>query len=223
MNLSLSPTEIKIITVGGYLFWTLVYLLVIRRSIKDRTCGFPMVALCADVAWEFVATFVYPFPRAAAIGNGIWLCLDVGILCTLLRYGPNTLRKDISPRWFYPTVLLVLALSFWMQSGFVMGMNDRFCMVSSAINGLMVAAMFVGMILRRGDVLGQSFYIALLMLLGDLCGYVMIASAAKELNPPSAMTFLHPVWVSVLCANVIYCVLVWRMTKAVGFNPWRRW
>jgi len=223
MHLSLSPIETKMITVGGYLFWTLLYVLVIRRGLKDRTYGFPMVALCVNVSWEFLATFVYPLPNGGAVGNGIWLGFDLVILYTLLRFGRDNLRAEISPRWFYPTVVLLLALAFWLEWAFIAGMNDRFCMISASLNTMLLSILFVAMILRRGNVLGQSFYIALLMLLGDICGAGMIAIGAKELNPPSSVILMYPIWVSILCANVIYCVLVWRMTKAAGLNPWRRW
>ncbi len=42
------------ILLGSGLFWTVTYLLIIRRGFRDQTYGMPLVALCANLAWEFI-------------------------------------------------------------------------------------------------------------------------------------------------------------------------
>jgi len=32
------------------IFWTITYLLIIRRSIQDKSVGMPMVALCMNIS-----------------------------------------------------------------------------------------------------------------------------------------------------------------------------
>jgi hypothetical protein len=49
-----------ILLVGSGVLWTITYLLIIRRGVLDRTYGMPLVALCANLSWEFIFSFVFP-------------------------------------------------------------------------------------------------------------------------------------------------------------------
>ena len=71
------------------LFWTLTYVLVIRQGFRDRTYGMPLVALCANISWEFIFSVVRPQPGGAQIVYVVWFCFDVVIAYTALRYGPR--------------------------------------------------------------------------------------------------------------------------------------
>src|ERR1700741_426005 len=42
---------------GGVL-WTIAYIMIIWRSYKDKTYGVPFVAICTNISWEFVFTFI---------------------------------------------------------------------------------------------------------------------------------------------------------------------
>src|SRR3954447_24724948 len=97
--------------VGGGAFWTLSYLLIIRRSSLDHTYGMPLVALCANISWEFLFSFIYPPQIIQHIVNLIWFSLDLIILIQLLRYGPREF-PDLSKRVFYAVVSLALVTSF---------------------------------------------------------------------------------------------------------------
>src|SRR5659263_565954 len=37
--------------IGG-LFWSITYILIIRRGLKDKTYGMPLAAVCANISWE---------------------------------------------------------------------------------------------------------------------------------------------------------------------------
>ncbi len=45
---------------GMGLFWIITYILIIKRGFQDKKYGMPMVALCANISWEFIFTFIYP-------------------------------------------------------------------------------------------------------------------------------------------------------------------
>jgi hypothetical protein len=49
-----------ILLVGTGIFWTITYLLIIRRGFLDHTYGMPLIALCANLTWEFIFSFVFP-------------------------------------------------------------------------------------------------------------------------------------------------------------------
>lgn len=42
------------------IFWTISYLLIVQRSIQERSVGMPLVALCINISWEFIFSFVFP-------------------------------------------------------------------------------------------------------------------------------------------------------------------
>ncbi len=46
--------------IASGVFWTLTYLLIIRRGFQDKTYGMPFFALCANISWEFIFSFVLP-------------------------------------------------------------------------------------------------------------------------------------------------------------------
>lgn len=53
-------TTIAFFALFSGIFWAITYLLILHRSIQDRVIGMPMVALCLNIAWEFIFSFVYP-------------------------------------------------------------------------------------------------------------------------------------------------------------------
>jgi hypothetical protein len=73
--------------VGCGVLWTLAYLLIIRQGYLDRTYGMPLAALCANLSWEFIFTFVYPHDLPQRAVNVVWLSFDFVILVQLLLYG----------------------------------------------------------------------------------------------------------------------------------------
>ena len=45
---------------GSGIFWTLTYVPIIWRGFLDQTYGMPLAALCANLSWEFIFSFVHP-------------------------------------------------------------------------------------------------------------------------------------------------------------------
>ena len=68
-------------------FWTVTYLFIIKRGFQDQTFGMPLMALWANIAWEFIFSFIYPHKRTQRIINLIWFVFDVVILWQVLTFG----------------------------------------------------------------------------------------------------------------------------------------
>ena len=96
------------ILVGSGLLWTLAYLLIIRQGFLDRTYGMPAAALCANLSWEFLFSFVYPHDLPQRAVNVIWLSFDLVILFQLLLYGSREFA-GLPKRGFYSGLALALA------------------------------------------------------------------------------------------------------------------
>src|SRR5690348_13210772 len=100
-----------ILMLGSGLFWSATYLQIIQRGFRDQTYGMPLAALCANISWEFIFSFIHaPSPIQHGV-NIVWFALDVVILIQLLRYGPREFA-DLSRTAFYALVVLGLATAF---------------------------------------------------------------------------------------------------------------
>ena len=98
-----------ILLVGSGVLWTVTYLLIIRRGFLDHTYGMPLVALCANLSWEFIFSFVFPHGPVQRPVNIVWFCLDLIILYQLLRYGPREFPR-LPSKLFYGMVALARSI-----------------------------------------------------------------------------------------------------------------
>src|SRR6266487_1573231 len=100
-----------LLMLGSGIFWTATYILIIRRSFLDHTYGMPLVALCANISWEGIFSFIYPPFIIQHVVNLVWFALDMVIFIQLLRYGPREFA-DLSKRAFYGVCSLTLLTGF---------------------------------------------------------------------------------------------------------------
>ena len=154
----------SILLLGSGVFWSVTYLLIIRRSILDQTYGMPLVALCANISWEFIFSFIYPPHSILLIVNLVWFALDVIILLQVLRYGPRDFA-DL-PKWvFYVGFGLALVTSFFTVLLITLEFQGGVAYTAFGQN-LMMSALFIAMLYRRRGLRGQSISIATCKLLG---------------------------------------------------------
>jgi hypothetical protein len=96
-----------ILLVGSGVLWTITYLLIIRRGFLDHTYGMLLVALCANLSWEFIFSFVFPRGPVQRPVNIVWFSFDLIIFYQLLRYGPRGFPR-LPKKLFYGMVALAL-------------------------------------------------------------------------------------------------------------------
>lgn len=225
MNLlghALQHPDGNLATLGGYLFWTVVYILSIKRGFQDRSFAIPMLALCINVSWEFMFSFLYAQSAQAQVGNIIWWVMDVVILFTCLKYGREDYRHPLVQKWFFPFVAVCFVMAAAVEWALIRGFEDYVGLITGTGNTLFTVALMLAMILRRNSVKGQSLYIGLAVLLGNACGYIMVIVGQSMLKPASAMILLHVCWWCILFISTLYVVLVFRQSRIDGFNPWTR-
>src|SRR5260370_28138461 len=188
-----------ILMLGSRASSTFTYLLIIRRNFLDHTYGMPMAALCANISWEFIFSFIYPPQIIQHIVNLIWFSLDVIILAQLLRYGSREF-VDLPKRIFYTVVSLTLVTSFCAVLLVTLEFHDSGTYAAFGQN-LMMSVLFIVMWYRRRSLHGQSIGIAICKLLGTA-----LASLAFYLySPLSHQSVLLPfLYIAILVYNVIY-------------------
>jgi hypothetical protein len=169
--------------------------------------------------------------------NFIWLLFDFLILYTVLKFGRKYFSHPVVKKYFTWIVIggIVAAFlviytiiqEFWVQNvwGVVVdgGVPDFLPLkiqggsyyTGFGLNVIM-SVLFVVMLLRRGSLEGQSFYIATSKWLGTVAAYAfMLVDAVHSpvVNVLYAIVFLF---------DVGYMALVYRKSRAEGINPWRR-
>jgi len=95
--------------IGSGIFWTLVYILIIRRGFYDKTYGMPITALCANISWEFIFSFMIPHDPPQNYVNGVWFFFDLIIVVQTLSFGKVAFEPT---KLFYPAFFLGLITSF---------------------------------------------------------------------------------------------------------------
>lgn len=196
---------------GSGAFWTLTYVLIIRRGFADRTYGMPLVTLCANVSWEFIFSFLYPHGPIQRPVDIVWFSLDLVILFQLLRYGPREF-PDLSKRTFYAMFGLALTTSFCAVLSVTHEFGDWDGAYSAFGQNLLMSVLFVAMLYSRGLPRGQSLSIALTKTLGT-----GLASVAFYLySPLSEGSVLLPfLYVAILVFDLIYVAAMVRAQRAV--------
>ncbi len=171
------------------------------------------------------------------VRNFIWMLFDLIILYTVLKFGRKYFTHPMVKKYFTWIVLggVVVALlviytvvqEFWIQNQWGVVVNGQVPdFLPLKIQGgsyytgfglnFMMSLLFMTMLLGRGNVDGQSFYIAANKWLGSLAAFgFMLADGIQTPVVVVLYTFVF-LW------DVAYMWLVFRRSKQAGFNPWRR-
>lgn len=217
MLLTVSPELKWTLQISSGVCWTLVYLFIIKRGFQDKALGMPLVALCANISWEFIFSFIYPHDVPQYYVNIVWFLFDVIILLQALKFGRFDFNRNLPARLFYPVFALTLSMSFcavlFVSREFKDTEQGKYAAFGQ---NLMMSVMFVSMLLRRNSVRGQSIYIALFKMLGTL-----LPSILFFLYFP-ASSLLDFLYVAIFIFDLIYFVMLYQKCLAARINPWAR-
>ncbi|MFC6999403.1 transmembrane-type terpene cyclase [Rufibacter roseus] len=202
--------------IGSGIFWTLTYLLIIRRGLLDKTYGMPMVALCANLSWEFIFSFVFPHPQPQLFINYLWLLFDVGILVQYLRYGASDFPDSLPKKLFYPTFLFSLLFAALLIAAMSVEFDEYIGIYAAFGQNLLMSVLFVRLFLKRGNAQGQSVYIALSKMIGTLFPSVLF----YLYFPNSYLLIL--LYSGIFVFDLVYFLLLFFYLKKKGQNPWVR-
>lgn len=147
--------------------WAVTYVLIIRRGFAERTYGMPIVALCTNLSWEFIYSFVRPHAGFQRAGDIVWVALDAVIMFTAVRFGPREFPY-LSKPVFYAGLAGTLVLSYLgvdlMAREFEHGAGNY----AGFADNLMMSALFLGMLAGRRGLRGQSVSIAAWKFVGTI-------------------------------------------------------
>ena len=202
----------------GGLFWSLTYILIIRRGFKDKTYGMPLAALCANISWEAIFSFIYPPSIPQLYINYIWLFLDVFIVLQFLKFGKSEFQA-LSKKQFYTMFLLVLATCFGLVFSISYEFSDWKGAYAAFGQNLMMSILFIVMLFRRDDLRGQSIFIALFKMIGTALSSIAFYLYASIAQGSVLLAFL---FVSIFVYDLIYTVMVYQKYRENGISVWGR-
>jgi hypothetical protein len=98
-----------ILTIGG-IFWILTYVFIISKGFKDKTYGMPLIALCTNISWEFIFSFILPHSPPQLFVNYLWFGLDSVIVFQFFKYHKNEFLNMSSLKVYTSFGLLIFSV-----------------------------------------------------------------------------------------------------------------
>ena len=239
------PLYTVLALVGG-IFWTIVYIDIIYRGFKDKSCGMPLMVLGLNWAWEFIFAFMGDpfFPEGSffhvtdqapvqRMVDGVWFLFDCVILYLKIKYGRDEYNKALpgfGKKMFIPYVALILFISFQAVWFISIELEDHQGAYAAYQQNIFISALYIPMLLRRGNTDGQSMLIAICKCLGtiapDIEGAVVLLKyyhvPASKFLLMETMPYMKLLIGSCLLFDIIYIITLYRAFKKEGKNPWTR-
>ena len=193
-----------ILTMG--LSWTLVYLLVIYRSFKDKVCGMPFIALAFNTSWEFLYSFIFPMKNNIMqnIINRVWFGFDVLICISFFLYGARNWKLQ-QKKWFPVYVIAVFAAAYSLLHSYHVAEGLAAMTYSAFITNMVMSALFIDGLLKHRQLAGQSLGIAVFKMLGTLAASLVLLTGYSA--------FLQLTGLVCFVLDVVYVVLLYRLYK----------
>ena len=192
---------------AGGVGWFATYITILYVSWRDRTYAMPMLAMVTNLSWEFLFAFIYPDVggRLQERINIVWFGLDLVILSMFLRFWRSDFPDVLKPHmWF--VLLGSTAFSIALQVGIIQQFGKEYGAAYTAYGATFVlSALFLVMLLRRGDTRGQSVWIGIFKMLGTLG-----TSISQYLYDPKT-TALNVIYVEIFLLDALY---VWLLMRA---------
>jgi hypothetical protein len=202
-----------IILLAGGIFWILTYIFIISKGYKDKTYGMPLFALCANISWEFIFSFVLPHSPPQLYINYLWFGLDVVIVFQFFKYHKKEFPNvQLLKLYAVFVVALSSAFSIILLGGALLGDDDG--VYAAFGQNLLMSVLFVVMFFKRGNTLrGQSIFIAIFKMLGT----ALTSIHFYLFEPVSQNSFvLLVLFVSIFFFDLLYTVMIIRQYKKNG-------
>lgn len=226
-------TEIMVLLSG--IAWTVTYVALVYRGVKDKSYGMPLVPLALNIAWELTFSLIYP-PHAsgglATVINTVWMICDIGIVATFFLYGYKYFQNiyKISKAEWIMLAVVAFAASFGIMiaGGPFLGQFEPYfhkeifegAKFIAFIQNLVISVCFVLMYWQRQTSEGQSFTIAWSKWIGTsmTVGLSYLLADHKGENA----TLMSVTILATFVFDTYYVRLIYNQLKKEGINPWTR-
>jgi hypothetical protein len=211
-------------------YWFMTYILVIRRGAIEKTWGIPMVSLTLNIAWDisgagllgvFLPDSIHlDSPVFQSIINIGFVIANGIITYQMLRYWRSDFT-NLTTFEFYFFWLLAQAISFGVIIVGSLELHDPLIFKMGFLDNFVNSALFIAMLYRRPNLLGQSIYIGLSKLIGTAA--VSLSSLIFPWPGTEDSPLMPFLFVGIFVLDVVYVVAVYFRAKKMGIDVWRRW
>ena len=198
--------QTTILTVGG-IFWILTYVFIISKGFKDKTYGMPIIALCANISWEFIFSFiVLSHSPSQLFINYLWFGLDAIIVFQFFKYCKNEF-PTLSSLKISALFVLIIASAFSIILSSAIFLGDIRGVYTAFGQNLLMSVLFVIMFFKRGKGLrGQSIFIAVFKMIGT--GLTSIHFYLYEPVSHDSLFVLPFLFASIFIFDILYVILI---------------
>jgi len=132
------------------LYWVWVYIVVIQDISKYKFIGIPVLAVCANFAWEFLWSTKYYTNMGALFewGYRAWFVLDIYIFYSVIRYGVI----QFSLPWFKKNFVTVILFTFACWVAGIYALTSQYADPIGAVSAYLVnahmSALYIFLILQ---------------------------------------------------------------------------
>ena len=144
-----SPEQLILFGIAAA-YWVWVYIVVIIDIVKYKFVGIPALAICANIAWEFLWSFKFYTNMGALFewGYRAWFVLDVFILYSLLRYG----KKQFTDQSLQKNFSLIIFFAFFCWLAAIYALTSQYYDPIGAVSAYLVntnmSAIYIAFILK---------------------------------------------------------------------------
>lgn len=214
----------------------------IYRGFKDRTYGMPMPALAANLSWEAIWAFVIkPFSDIGHTLTIPWFCIDLVIATQCVLYGGNDATEPFLRKYYRWLFAAAIAVAFPLMYMSFKEFDDWYAEYTASGDSLLISVLFVGLLIRRRGVSGQSMYIAILKWVGTFLAWIAtsltVNTTAAHPWPSSPWAFVvdtvrhtaYPLtplinflYAVTFITDILYIVMLRSRLRECGIPLWRR-
>jgi len=205
----------------GTAFWLVLYVLAIVAGFKGRTYAIPLLAICANVSWELIAAVWRIAPEKLwHYGDILWLCLDLVVVGTLLRYGRARQAVPEIQRSFYFVVPATFLLAFVVQYSLESALEDRWGFLDAYVISVMMSALFFFFYFQRRASDNLTYAIAWCKFLGNgltSAGFVFLYH--EFYSGQQQLPLLHVLCLVNVALDAGYVGLIAKARRATANGP----
>lgn len=146
------------------IFWSISYILMARKSFRDRSYSMPIYCLCINISWETIFGFVYGPDLLNAIVFGQWMIVDIFLVYTTIKYGAYEWQKQPliarNLAWIISVgVICGLVLNLAIAYTFIPTIGRQVVFFTAWPLQLVINIGYIAQLLSRGSTRGQSWAI----------------------------------------------------------------
>jgi hypothetical protein len=204
---------VLLLRVTSGLCWTAVYVRIIAAGARDKTCGMPVLALAANLAWEGVFGYLLDYGPQAHVQqrtNQVWFLCDAGIAFLYVRYGnPGELFPSavFGRAWWLGLATLTFGAVMY-RAAVEHGVQPA-ARPTALVQNLVMSILFIEMMRRSGSTQGQAVDIAVLKLVGTVAAVIFLT-----LNTGSGL--IAVIGVPIAGYDIAYVAMLAAARRRVG-------